>query len=60
MLGDETPYDAAMALIERAGINSVPGDIFYACPDNVRSIRFHFAVDDEVLDTVCTRLASLS
>jgi aminotransferase len=60
VLGDVNPYDAAMTLIERAGINSVPGDVFYARPDGVRSIRFHFAVDDEVLDSVCARLESLS
>jgi len=60
VLGDVKPYDAAMILIERVAINGVPGDVFYARSDGVRSIRFHFAVDDDVLDTVCTRLASLS
>lgn len=60
VLGDLAPYDAVRALIDRVGINAVPGDLFYEDPTGVRSIRFHFAVDDEVLDETCRRLESLA
>ncbi len=59
VLGDLTPYDAALALIERIGVNGVPGDVFYADPAGVRSLRFQFAVEPHVLDDVCARLARL-
>jgi len=60
VLGNLEPYDAVRALIDRVGINAVPGDLFYADPAGVRSIRFHFAVDDEVLDETCRRLEGLA
>ena len=59
VLGDLAPYDAAHALIERVRLNAVPGDLFHEHVDGVRSLRFHFAVDDEVLDEVCRRLRSM-
>ena len=59
VLGDVAPYDAALALIERIGVNVVPGDVFYADPAGVRSLRFQFAVEPRVLDDVCDRLARL-
>lgn len=58
-LGDVEPYPAALRLIERAGINAVPGDVFHARADGVRTIRFHFAVAADVLDDVCGRLRGL-
>lgn len=77
VLGDIEPFDAAMTLIDRIGINGVPGHVFHApttgpqrrpagpstrpSPDTspIRTIRFHFAVDDPVLEEVCSRLDSL-
>jgi hypothetical protein len=46
-----------MRLIERVAINAVPGHLFHARPDGVRTMRFHFAVPAPVLDDVCERLA---
>ena len=59
VLGDLEPYDAVMAMIERARVNGVPGHLFHADPAGVRSIRFHFAVDDAVLDEAIRRLGAL-
>jgi aspartate/methionine/tyrosine aminotransferase len=59
VLGDLAPYDAALALIEKIGVNGVPGDVFYADPTGIRSLRFQFAVEPRVLDDVCDRLARL-
>ena len=59
VLGDVAPYDAALQLIERIGVNGVPGDVFYEKPDGVRSIRFQFAVEPAVLEDVCARFAGL-
>ena len=59
VLGDLEPYAAVMKLIETARINAVPGDLFYADPSGVRSMRFHFAVEDAVLDEACARLRGL-
>jgi aspartate/methionine/tyrosine aminotransferase len=42
-------------MIERYKINGVPGHLFHARPDGVRTIRFQFAVMPEVLDEVCRR-----
>lgn len=60
VLGDIEPYAAALRLIERIGVNGVPGDVFYADPAGVRSIRFQFAVEPSVLDDVCQRFARLA
>lgn len=60
VLGDLEPYAAVMKLIETARINAVPGDLFYADPSDVRSMRFHFAVEDAVLDEACERLRALA
>ena len=59
VLGDLEPYDAALALIERIGVNGVPGHLFYENPDGVRSIRLQFAVTADVVDEVCERLGEL-
>lgn len=59
VLGDLEPYAAALSLIERIGVNGVPGDVFYDDTSAVRSIRFQFAVEPAVLEEVCTRLARL-
>jgi aminotransferase len=60
VLGDLEPFAAVMKLIETARINAVPGNLFYAEPEGVRSMRFHFAVDDAVLDEACARLRALA
>ncbi len=57
VFGDLLPHPAVLKMIESLGINGVPGDIFYDKAENVRSIRFQFAVDQDVLDEVCRRLA---
>ena len=44
------PVEAVRRLIDRAAINAVPGHLFHAEPDGVRTIRFHFAVAADVLD----------
>ena len=44
-------------MIDSLGINGVPGHIFHDKAENVRTIRFQFAVDQDVLDEVCRRLA---
>jgi aminotransferase len=59
VLGDLDPYPAALQLIERIGVNGVPGDVFYESPDGVRSIRFQFAVETAVLEEVCARFGAL-
>lgn len=60
VLGDVAPYDAVLQLIERVAINAVPGDLFYEDGAGVRTIRFHFAVADDVLDECCARLPRLA
>jgi aminotransferase len=59
VLGDVDPTAAVMRLIERAGINALPGHIFHARPDGIRTMRFHFAVADDVLADACARLGRL-
>ena len=59
VFGDVDSHQAVLAMIERIGLNGVPGHVFYEDPDPVRSIRFQFAVDPDVLDEVCRRLATL-
>jgi aminotransferase len=56
VFGDLEPHPAVLKMIESLGINGVPGHIFYQRPENIRSIRFQFAVEQEVLDEVCRRL----
>lgn len=56
VLGDLDPFDAAHAMIDRFRINGVPGDVFRFDAGSERTLRFHFAVDDEVLDEVVNRL----
>ena len=54
------PTAAVRSLIERVGINAVPGHLFHADPAGVRTMRFHFAVAADVLDEVCARLERLA
>ena len=59
VLGDLLPHAAVLKMIEKIKINAVPGHLFFAKPDGVRSMRFQFAVDLPVLDEACRRLRSL-
>ena len=60
VFGDVTPYDAVMMMIERIGVNAVPGDLFFAEPEGVRCMRFQFAVERHVLVEAANRLRSLA
>ena len=60
VFGDVAPYDAVMKMIETIGVNAVPGDLFFAAPDGVRSMRFQFAVERAVLEQAADRLRSLA
>jgi aminotransferase len=59
-LGDVAPAEAVGRLIDRVAINAVPGDVFHARADGVRTMRFHFAVPADVLNEVCARLGRLA
>lgn len=52
--------EAAMTLIEEAGVASVPGPSFYASGGGDRLLRFCFAKDFAALEEACKRLASRS
>jgi aminotransferase len=60
VFGDVAPYPAVMKMIERIGVNAVPGDLFFSRPDGVRCMRFQFAVDWPVLEEAMKRLRSLA
>ena len=60
VFGDQPPYPAVLKMIERIGVNAVPGDLFFARPDGVRCLRFQFAVDWPVLEEAMKRLRSLA
>jgi aminotransferase len=59
VFGDLEPYPAVLRMIERIGVNAVPGDLFFADPSPVRCMRFQFAVELPVLEEACRRLRSL-
>lgn len=60
VFGDLDPHAAVLEMIRRIGVNAVPGHLFFASPDGVRSMRFQFAVERPVLDKACERLRSLA
>ena len=60
VFGDITPYEAVTSMIERIGVNAVPGDLFFADPRDVRCMRFQFAVERAVLTDAADRLRSLA
>jgi aminotransferase len=60
VFGDRPPYPAVLAMIEKIGVNAVPGDLFFAEPEGVRCMRFQFAVDWPVLEEAMRRLRSLA
>jgi aminotransferase len=57
-LGHATSRDAAMALLERAGVASVPGSAFYRGATGETLLRFCFAKEDELLTEAARRLRS--
>ncbi|HEX6812209.1 MAG TPA: aminotransferase class I/II-fold pyridoxal phosphate-dependent enzyme [Planctomycetota bacterium] len=59
VFGDLDPHAAVLQMIERIGVNAVPGHLFFASPASVRCMRFQFAVDWPVLEEVCKRLRGL-
>jgi aminotransferase len=58
-LGASTAKGAAMLLLERTGIASVPGTSFYVDPVGETLTRFCFAKDDDVLEEAARRLRAL-
>jgi aminotransferase len=52
--------EAAMALIEEAGVASVPGPSFYASTRGDRLLRFCFAKDFAALEEACRRVRAFS
>ena len=55
-LGFETATDASMALLEEAGVASIPGTSFFQGDIGEGLVRFCFAKDDDVIDEACKRL----
>jgi len=60
VFGDVTPYEAVTTMIDRIGVNAVPGDLFFSEPEGVRCMRFQFAVERAVLAEAGARLRSLA
>ncbi len=59
VLGDVDSATAVRAMIDRIGVNAVPGGVFYADGSASREIRFHFAVEDDILHDVADRVQRL-
>jgi len=59
LFGDLEPHQAVLQMIERIGVNAVPGHLFFARPEGVHCMRFQFAVDWPVLDEAMKRIRSL-
>ena len=51
--------EAAMTVLERARVASIPGTAFYRGPPGDRLLRFCFAKEDAVLEEACQRLRSI-
>ncbi len=65
VFGDLDPHAAVLKMIERIGVNAVPGHLFFGSgpgddESGVRCMRFQFAVELPVLDEACRRLRSLA
>lgn len=59
-LGAATARDAAMQVLERCGVASIPGSAFYRGATGEKLLRFCFAKDDAVLGEACRRLRGLA
>ena len=55
-LGFRTARDAAMHVLEKTRVASVPGSAFYRGETGEKLLRFCFAKDDAVLEEACQRL----
>ena len=55
-MGAKTAREAAMQLLERTRVASVPGSAFFRGGSGEKLLRFCFAKDDAVLDEACRRL----
>lgn len=55
-LGCATSREAAMRLLEQAGIASIPGSAFFSTVEGEKLTRLCFARDDETLDQACQKL----
>lgn len=55
-LGFETSREAALDILERARVASVPGSSFYSGPEGEGLVRFCYATEDPVLDEACRRI----
>lgn len=58
-LGQPTSREAALALLERTRVASVPGSAFLRGPEGERCVRFCFAKEHDALDEACRRLEAL-
>ena len=56
--GKGTARVAALDLLERAGVASIPGTAFWFGAEGERWLRFCFGKKDEVVDEACRRIAS--
>ncbi|MDQ2068939.1 pyridoxal phosphate-dependent aminotransferase [Natronospira bacteriovora] len=56
-LGCDNARDAAMKLLEEAGIASIPGSAFFADPRGEQLVRFCFAKDEDTLNRGCEQLS---
>jgi aminotransferase len=59
-LGMASASDAAMALLARTGVASVPGTAFFQGPRGEQMVRFCFAKSQDVLADACERLRRLT
>jgi len=58
-LGYPTAREAAMSLLEKSRVASIPGSAFYRGAAGEKLLRFCFAKDDATLDEACRRLRAL-
>ena len=58
-LGYPNAKAAAMGLLEKVGVASVPGSAFYTGPVGDSLVRFCFAKEDDQIEEACKRLAKL-
>lgn len=59
-LGYDTAREAALAILERTGVATVPGTSFFQDPNlGERFVRVCYAKEDPVLQDACRRLAAL-
>ena len=59
-LGFDTSREAALSILERAGVACVPGSSFYDNPVGEGLVRFCYAIEDPLLEEACRRLEKLA